>query len=600
MLTRRDFLRAAAGAALSATFPPAAGFSTQNGPLELDEALVASQGIALPFTPYEGSRYQASVPDTLDLAECAQLALNVLTRATRPDSNYDVWFYADFSCNPPTMSWPHQLAKFWEAAALLRLVTGSNVNLHVDQVWARQLGHAPPPTIETHALDGRELRTIAVQAVRMQDPIWRAYGDLVVRRASRLSFVHRGDICYWARVGEEMPTGSWATRHGWVLDGLAGYYRATGSEPALATARKVARYLKDYARVFDADARFIAPDEEHRNAIHFHSHGICLVGLAEYALASGEAEFGQFAQRGYEFARSLGTPLVGYFPEYVDVWPDDRARPDSEGCCVADMVTLALRLTEAGLGDYWDDVDRYVRNMLAMMQLRSVGWIYRMLAGRPPTPVKPYPEEEADQVPERNLGAFAGWSAPNDFSTGYGWIMQCCTGNCARTLYFVWKQMLVFRAGQLRVNLLLNRASPWADVDSYIPYQGRVELKIKQDCELELRLPEWVQPHQAAAMVNQQSRKLDFAGRYAQVGPVQQGDLVTLTFPIAERTVTEIIGKDARYSGERYTLILKGNDVVSIDPPGQFCPDYQRSHYRNNEPRRKPLTRFLSAQNLPW
>ena len=29
------------------------------------------------------------------------------------------------------------------------------------------------------------------------------------------------------------------------------------------------------------------------------------------------------------------------------------------------------------------------------------------------------------------------------------------------------------------MNLLLNRASPWIDVDSYLPYEGRVQLKNK-------------------------------------------------------------------------------------------------------------------------
>ena len=28
-----------------------------------------------------------------------------------------------------------------------------------------------------------------------------------------------------------------------------------------------------------------------------------------------------------------------------------------------------------------------------------------------------------------------------------------------------------------RYNLLLNRASPWMDIDSYIPYEGKVVLK---------------------------------------------------------------------------------------------------------------------------
>ena len=51
-------------------------------------------------------------------------------------------------------------------------------------------------------------------------------------------------------------------------------------------------------------------------------------------------------------------------------------------------------------------------------------------------------------------------------------VAGCCAGNCARTIYYVWEHMVDFQGGHLRVNLLLNRASPWVDVHSYIPYAG--------------------------------------------------------------------------------------------------------------------------------
>ena len=42
------------------------------------------------------------------------------------------------------------------------------------------------------------------------------------------------------------------------------------------------------------------------------------------------------------------------------------------------MITLALNLSEAGAGDYWDDADRWIRNMFAEGQLTSTDWIYRI------------------------------------------------------------------------------------------------------------------------------------------------------------------------------------------------------------------------------
>ena len=40
--------------------------------------------------PYEGDRYAAVVPDTLDLQERAGLAVNALTGPTDPDADYEI------------------------------------------------------------------------------------------------------------------------------------------------------------------------------------------------------------------------------------------------------------------------------------------------------------------------------------------------------------------------------------------------------------------------------------------------------------------------------------------------------------------------------
>ena len=45
------------------------------------------------------------------------------------------------------------------------------------------------------------------------------------------------------------------------------------------------------------------------------------------------------------------------------------------------------------------------------------------------------------------------------------------------------------RDGELSVNLLISRPSPWADVESHIPYTGRVDVKIKQALNPESAAP---------------------------------------------------------------------------------------------------------------
>ncbi len=51
--------------------------------------------------PYEGKRYDAIVPDTLDLAPRAELAINGMTRVLDAARDYQQYGVADFSVDPP-------------------------------------------------------------------------------------------------------------------------------------------------------------------------------------------------------------------------------------------------------------------------------------------------------------------------------------------------------------------------------------------------------------------------------------------------------------------------------------------------------------------
>jgi len=42
--------------------------------------------------PYQREVYEDLVPDTFDIAECANLAINVLTCATNPNQDYEQYF----------------------------------------------------------------------------------------------------------------------------------------------------------------------------------------------------------------------------------------------------------------------------------------------------------------------------------------------------------------------------------------------------------------------------------------------------------------------------------------------------------------------------
>ena len=260
-----------------------------------------------------------------------------------------------------------------------------------------------------------------------------------------------------------------------------------------------------------------------------------------------------------------------------------------ETCQLSDMIAIALRLSEARVGDYWDDADRWIRNHLAEAQLTNIDWVGRLSQD---LPIEPYSTTE--RVAERNIGAFAGGPDPNDWYAGaHSHVLgHCCTANGSKVLFWIWERILRYQDGKLRVNLLLNRASKWADVDSYIPYQGRVDVQVKQGVDLSIRIPEWVTPAETHCKVNDKDRSLEWEGRYAKVGSVKLGDVVILTFPIFKRT------DHAHIEKRPYTLVRKGNEVISIDPPGHHYPLYQRHHYSDDAPRWRRVTRFVSDEDI--
>lgn len=475
----------------------------------------------------------------------------------------------------------------------------------------------------------RMIGTMTIYYLRDQNPMWKAIIDKMIHRLAVLS-LDRGDYCYFAPgsfapaakidSSAAMPLGStwgvsWNTR---LIQGLAQYYKFSGHEPARELSKKLVAYTRSQGKIFYPDGRWYMDPEirgEFQSAAvpnsirkkypvegvnfggHGHGHGIAVLALIDYADATGDKDTMQFARNAFEWARNPGaeygvSTTVGWFPEfYVPLYPS------CEGCIVGDMVSMAVKLGSLGIADYWDDVDRWVRNQFFEQQLTDVEWVYRLAARQPAKPVGLY--ESADHAAERNVGAFGGGASASDWALGVAssGIGHCCTGTCTRAIYYVWENMIERSGDGVRINLLMNRASRWADVHSYLPYAGQVDVKVKADIRnLRLRAPEWVKSGDPVitCSVNERSRKTHWEDRYLDIGAVRAGDKVEMQFPIAERTVKERIGN------QNYTIVIKGNTVISIDPPGKNGPLYQDRRKYDGKVAWKQVDRFVPEQDIRW
>ena len=76
-----------------------------------------------------------------------------------------------------------------------------------------------------------------------------------------------------------------------------------------------------------------------------------------------------------------------------------------------------------------------------------------------------------------------------------------------------WDSIIEARGDQLKVNLLLNRASQWADLESCIPYEGKVTLNVKKSMRnVAVRIPKWVDRSQVSLAVNGKSAEYRWTG----------------------------------------------------------------------------------------
>ena len=580
--------------------------------------------------PITGASTEALVPDTLDLSEMADLAVRVLTTQTDPLIDHEM--YAGLIMrNPPVNihGWGAVCQmKFLEALPLMRMICGSRMNEDVERTWMEVVLRSTGPdgllyiptagrpwilsyvwelTAEEMAniagsnqilcpiYNGRMMSSMILYYLRDGEELWK---DAALRIVDGLAdiCVDRGDYAYYSPNATFCIKGS--TKDNSLDNPLMGaevrqithslihVYRVTGYEKALTLARKLLNNVVYRVKYFGEDGSFKYEE-------HFHQHTAVLQSLLEYCMVSGETCFNDLIQKAYDYGKQKGEPAIGYFPEFLT----GEIYRTSELCEVADMIALSLKMTEAGFGDFLDDADKWARNMFAEGQLTKVkaDKLKKYCAELPVSPVDPVIEDDTNAI-DSNIGAFAGWPRPNDWWAGdhpFG-IQHCCTGNAARAIYYLWENVVSYREGLLKVNLLLNHVSHWARIDSHIPYKGLVEIYMKCDAGLAVRLPDWAEIGKAVVSLNGKIMPAEIDGRYLCLVDLREGDVICVCIDIPERTEVVWIEK------HRYSVDIKGNDVVSIDPPGTICPMFLREHYRQDQTRFKKVMQFTADERVYW
>ena len=365
---------------------------------------------------------------------------------------------------------------------------------------------------------------------------------------------------------------------------------------------------------------------------HVHSYMGALLGLLEYGISANDTAALEFVRAGYEYWKTFGLSSIGLF---------------GETCALGEMTYLAVMLSRLGVGDYWDDAERYVRNQLAEVQVtpEKLGQLKGKLGLMDTVP--PFASEanmqtygvgmevtdvdDPKHVLNRSLGIFlSDASHPLYVHPGQQTSVICCEGNAMQGMYYAWEGIVTERDGLVSVNLPLNRASPWLDVDSYLPYEGKVELHNKTASAADFRVPDYVDPATLTVTKNGGGTPFTWIGNRILMTGLAAGDVVAIAFDLKNWTETSTLkwmqdrfwleGSDPRTYAEDpfptpnyvYTIEFRGNTAVRVECPqdtaastGRDLRLYQgadRAAARNAAPGSTPMksgvTRYIPHTTL--
>jgi hypothetical protein len=409
--------------------------------------------------------------------------------------------------------------------------------------------------------------------------------------------------------------GSVVAYHGGQIRSLARWAACSGDERALDFAGKLARFVMKpkFWGGFSNPASGNGREHGHSDS-HFHARAIALRGLLEYGLVANDAAACDFVRCSYEYMRSFGIPEIGYIPTFMGAEPTAGHMADKgatnpllmEGCFLGDLVALTVKLSEGGYGDYWEDADRVIRNHLIESQITDRGLLERIVAHAP----EREPEMQAGRIPgqdylgddiiDRALGIF--WSGIRADGVHGHWIMQCCTANASRGLYMAWDAITRCDGEHAHVNLFLNRAAPWLDIHSYLPYEGKVVIRNKTANRISIRIPPWADHRRLECLLNGRAVSPTRVSHCIDLEGIRPRDVVELRFPMVEQVITRT-AYTATPEETVYTIRMRGNTVMELAPQNEspnVYPFYRREFLQGNVAPLKTVTRYVSPVIPGW
>ncbi|MBE1441977.1 hypothetical protein [Paenibacillus sp. OAS669] len=566
------------------------------------------------------------IPDTLMLEERAGHVLGAILGMADEDHGYIPFFAANLMEQPAFLThgdWDYGSShgRLIDALILARHMTGDERGKDIEAKYREnflsffkedglsyRLKNPKAPWEPTANLIDQRAVILALTSWYMStgDSQIKQVADKHVAALKRIAIKER-DVWYYP--ASEYTVNGWPSANavqlrlapdpaafcGRLIMPLLKYYELTGNNDAFELCQYFAALIIRRSGVFNPDGSF--NDALAYRSGHFHTRIGTLDALARYAWHTRDASITHFVKKSYDWALTWCTAF-GWTPGDIH----DQAF-EHETCSLVDLISTGIMLAQSGYVEYWGIVERFLRNHLTESQLLNLDWV-----------VDSDHKENDDvgmksycNVAKRAKGAFAGYSAPNDFccdvNGGRGHtndLQTCCIGSGTRGLFMGWSNTITERSGTVSVNFLLNRGSRWLDVSSHLPHEGRLDLDIHQNIpRLLIRIPDWAGYAKVLIRREQGDRVLTQTGsdpsiwinqRFLNLGEAHEGERITVTFPVSQRQTVE------KAVGEEFITQWRGDDVVHLSPEGIHHPFYNHRQIRSQAPMRAGQYRRLEKE----
>jgi hypothetical protein len=326
---------------------------------------------------------------------------------------------------------------------------------------------------------------------------------------------------------------------GGIILALSRYLEAVYDDEIDDFTNKLVKFVTEHSGIFNENGHYYG---------HTHSGGIltAAVGITRYAFFKKDIKLINLMRGTFEWTL-----------KHCSSWgwvPDGLGEPNGscESCSITDALHFILLMAKNINPVYYEIAERYARNQLIENQFKNTD--IKILNGN-----------------------WASWSKPNCLDNGLNMVEGCCLGSGIRGCFLVWDSVIEKKNDTVYVNMMFSRNSPWLEIISYQPYEGRIGIIIHDAEKIMVRIPSWVKKEEVQININNTSVCVDYENEiYVKLSGLKQNDNIKIQYPLRYAVIPEVVNRT------EYLAEWKGDTVVSISPKGKLYPLFEREYMKAN------------------